>query len=152
MKYFEKCKTMEQVKDTYQHLSTKHHPDKGGDKATMQQINTEYSLACAQILKGHNLSEEQAKEEMKISEEYRSVIEKIGKLDNIKIESIGNWVWVTGNTLAVKKELKEAGLKFSPQKFAWYYRPEVFKQESKLKEIRDKFGSEQIKGYKPKMK
>jgi hypothetical protein len=148
MKYFNECATIEDVKKNYRQLSMQHHPDKGDNIKTMQEVNTEYAFACAKILKGENLSAEDADKELKLSEEYRKVIEQISNLDSINIEVVGNWIWVTGNTMAVKEHLKKAGLKFAPKKVAWYYRSEEFATKSSnatLDEIRAKYGSEKVK-------
>lgn len=40
--YFSSCKTKEEAKKLYRQLSLKHHPDKGGDSATMSAINIAY--------------------------------------------------------------------------------------------------------------
>ena len=95
MQYFKDCKTIEEVKATYKILAKKHHPDCGGDTATMQAVNTEYAFACAKILKGENLSAEETSEQIRLSEEYRKVIEQIINLPGIIIEVVGNWIWVT---------------------------------------------------------
>ena len=42
MKWFINCKTLEDLKAEYKKLVFKHHPDRGGDTATMQEINNEY--------------------------------------------------------------------------------------------------------------
>jgi hypothetical protein len=147
MRYFNDCKTMDEVKATYKQLAKQHHPDCGGDTAIMQAINTEYAFACAKILKGENLTEEETSEQIRLSEEYRAVIEKLINLPGIVIEVVGNWIWVTGNTYPVKKQLKEAGLFFASKKVAWYYRAEEYKTKGgkkTLDEIREKYGSEKI--------
>jgi hypothetical protein len=147
MRYFNHCSTIEEVKATYKQLAKQHHPDCGGDTATMQAINTEYAFACAKILKGENLSSEETDEQIRLSEEYRKVIEQIINLPGITIEIVGHWIWVTGSTYPVKKQLKEAGLFFAPKKTAWYYRAEEYKTKGgkkTLDEIRDKYGSETI--------
>lgn len=147
MRYFKECTTLEEVKATYKQLAKQHHPDCGGDTATMQAINTEYAFACAKILKGENLSAEDTDEQIRLSEEYRRVIEQIINLAGITIEIVGNWIWVTGNTYPVKGQLKAAGLFFAPKKTAWYYRAEEYKTKGgkkTLDEIRDKYGSETL--------
>jgi hypothetical protein len=149
MKFFNKCTTIDEVKACYKQLAKQSHPDHGGDTATMQAINTEYAFACAKVLKGQNLSAEDAEEQIRLSEEYRQVIERIINLPNIAIELVGNWIWVTGNTYPVRKQLKEAGLFFASKKFAWYYRAEEFRTKGgkkTLDEIRHKYGSEYING------
>jgi len=147
MKYFKDCKTIDEVKALYKKLAKEHHPDTGGDTATMQAINTEYSFACANIAKGEGMTNEEADEAVRLSEEYRSVIERIIKLTGLIIEVVGHWIWVTGNTFPVKTRLKEAGLFFASKKTAWYYRAEEYKTKGgkkTLEEIRRKYGSEKI--------
>ncbi len=149
MKFFNACKTIDEVKAEYKRLAKLHHPDCGGDTATMQAINTEYAFACAKILKGENLTAEEADEQIRMSEEYRNVIESIIHLAGITIEIVGNWIWVTGQTYPVRKELKEAGLFFASKKLAWYYRAEEYRSkggQKTLDEIRNKYGSETIRG------
>lgn len=90
MIYFKECKTVEEVKAMYMLLAKQHHPDCGGDTATMQAINSEYAYACAHILKGENLSAEDTDEKIRMSEEYRAVIEKLMPLTGILIEVVGN--------------------------------------------------------------
>lgn len=147
MKFFNDCKTIEEVKGLYKKLALENHPDRGGDTATMQAINTEYDFACAKLAKGAGLTDEEADVEIKLSEEYRQVIEKIINLPGIVIEIVGNWIWVTGNTRPVKNTLKDAGFYFASKKIAWYYRNEAFKTRGSgapLEEIRVKYGSEKI--------
>jgi len=139
MKFFNNCNTIEDVKALYKKLAKQHHPDHGGDTETMQQINTEYAFACAKVLKGENLTAEETEEQIRLSEEYRKVIELIINLPNIIIEVVGNWIWVTGNTYTVKEQLKAAGLQFASKKKCWYYRAEEFKTRGgnkSLEEIR----------------
>jgi hypothetical protein len=150
MVYFKDCKTVEEVKAMYKQLAKQHHPDCGGDTATMQAINSEYAYACAHILKGDNLTSEDTEEQMRMSEEYRQVIEKLINLSGIVIEVVGNWIWVTGNTKPVKEQLKEAGLFYAHKKVAWYYRSEEFKStgsKKTLDEIRAKYGSETVSNH-----
>lgn len=147
MKFFNGCNTIDEVKKLYKKLAMENHPDRGGDTATMQAINTEYAFACAKLAKGAGLSDEEADTEIRLSEEYRQVIEKIINLPGIVIEIIGNWIWVTGNTRPVKDTLKETGFYFASKKVAWYYRNEAFKTRGNgapLEQIRAKYGSERV--------
>lgn len=149
MRFFNDCVTLEEVKAAYKKLAKQYHPDCGGDTATMQAINTEYAFACVKILKGENLTDEEADEQIRLSEEYREVIEQIIHLAGIVIEVVGNWIWVTGNTYPVRKQLKDAGLFFASKKVAWYYRAEEHRSRGSgktLDEIRAKYGSEKIRG------
>jgi hypothetical protein len=149
MKYFNNCVTIDEVKTLYKKLAKENHPDLGGEVAIMQEINTEYAFACAKVLKGENLSTDEVSEQIRLSEEYRQVIEQIINLPNIIIELVGNWIWVTGNTRMVKTELKSAGLNWARQKKCWYFRSEEFATrggKKSLDEIRGKYGSTTING------
>lgn len=147
MRFFNDCSTIEEIKGRYKQLAKQYHPDCGGDTATMQALNTEYAYACAKVLKGENFTAEEADEQIRLSEEYRKVIEQIVNLADITIEIVGQWIWVTGLTFPVRKQLKAAGLFFASKKVAWYYRAEEFKTKGgkkTLDEIRSKYGSEKI--------
>lgn len=148
MRFFNECETLDQVKTLYRKLAMQYHPDLGGDKETMQAINTEYAYATAQLLKGAKLSEQDTEQELRFSEDYRIVIEKIINLPGIKVEIVGLWIWVTGETKPVRQELKNAGLFYASKKQAWYYRRADLKElrggKKSLDEIRSKYGSEEI--------
>jgi len=149
MKYFKECKTIEEVKGLYKKLALENHPDRGGDTATMQAINAEYAFACAFVLKSSGFTDSETDEHIRLSEEYRQVVEQIINLPGIVIEVVGHWIWVTGDTYTVRKELKEAGLFFASKKLAWYYRSDEFKTKGgkkTLDEIRHKYGSERVSG------
>ncbi|MBN8876784.1 MAG: J domain-containing protein [Sphingobacteriales bacterium] len=147
MTYFKDCKTIDEVKATYKKLAKQYHPDLGGDTATMQTINREYAYACAHIAKDSGMTDEQADEQVRYSEQYRSVIEKIINLPGIVVELVGGWIWVTGDTFPVRKQLKTAGLFFAHKKLAWYFRSDEYKTrggKKSLAEIKRKYGSERI--------
>lgn len=138
---------MDEVKAMYKQLAKQYHPDCGGDTATMQAINVEYSFACAKILKGENLSSEEADQQIRYSEEYRAVIELLIGITGIIIEVVGNWLWVTGETKPVRQQLKDAGLFYASKKVAWYFRSEEYKVKGgkkSLDEIKTKYGSERV--------
>ncbi|OYD46380.1 molecular chaperone DnaJ [Sphingobacterium cellulitidis] len=154
MKWFNDCTGLEEVKALYKTLAKQYHPDLGGDTQTMQEINREYAFASAKAIRGADLSEEETENEIRFSEEYRQAIEKIIHLDGIVIELVGYWIWVTGNTYAVRSALKEAGYMFASKKLAWYFRTGEYKVrkggKKSLDEIRSKYGSEVLNGNSPK--
>ena len=47
MKYFTNCTTLDELKKEFRRLCMKHHPDRGGDTATMAAINAEYEALFA---------------------------------------------------------------------------------------------------------
>jgi hypothetical protein len=154
MKWFDDCRTLEEVKAKYKQLAKQYHPDLGGDTATMQQINRAYTEATAKAVKGANLSEEETESEILSSEAYRHAIEQIIHLDGITIELVFKWIWVTGNTYPVRSTLKAAGFLFASKKQAWYFRTAEYKVNKSsgksLDEIRNKYGSEVLNEEKPK--
>ncbi len=48
--FFIDCGTIEEVKNRYRDFAKKYHPDLGGDTATMQFINAEYSDAMRRAI------------------------------------------------------------------------------------------------------
>ncbi|MGR9635292.1 hypothetical protein ACU82A_30375 [Bacillus cereus] len=37
---------------------------------------------------------------------FQNIIDSISKYDDIEIEIIGVWIWITGNTYPIKKRIK----------------------------------------------
>ncbi len=58
MKYFVNCKTLDELKKEYRRLVMIHHPDVGGDTATMQAINAEYDAAFPALKLAYNRTAE----------------------------------------------------------------------------------------------
>ncbi len=44
-------------------------------------------------------------------------------LAGVHVDTVGSWLWVTGDTRAHKDALKAAGFLFSAKKGAWYWKP-----------------------------
>ena len=67
------------------------------------------------------------------------------KMDDIVIEIIGCFVWVTGNTKPNKEDLKDLKFQWHSKKTAWYLKPEDYKKRShkdyNLDEIREMYGT-----------
>ena len=71
--------------------------------------------------------------------------------ENIVIELIGSWIWISGNTKEIKGKLKELHFKWASKKKMWYYgemKGRNPKQKS-MDEIKGRYGS---KTYKLKCK
>jgi hypothetical protein len=145
-------KTLDDLKKQYYKLSMIHHPDRPtGNTQDFQDLQNEYEKLIKQILKGSKLSEEEQKNEIEIDEALRSALDTIMHLD-LKIEIIGKWIWVSGNTFPVKETLKAAG--FVPRKkgnlFFWVFIGEQSKGRGNMtiEEIRKLYGSKEIKNKK----
>lgn len=149
MNYFKTCSTIEEVKKLYKNLAKENHPDVGGSVEVMQIINNEYHKICVLIAKGGGLTDSEAEAEILASQLYKEAIEKISHLNNIVIELVGAWIWVTGETKQYKEILKEAKFMFASKKIAWYFRTAEHKVRSNknysLDEIKTKYGSQLLK-------
>ena len=141
--YFNSIKSLEELKKLYKELAMLHHPDRGGDTATMQEINSQYHLFCENPTFSYKYPDD--KVDVMV---YPEVLAKILNLKGIVIELIGAWLWVSGNTQAHKEQLKAAGFWFAPKKSMWYYRPQWMKSHKHnpldINAIRNKYGSDVI--------
>ena len=79
------------------------------------------------------------------SEQYKDIINELMKMDDIVIELIGCFVWVTGNTKIYKERFKDLKFQWHSKKLAWYLKPEDYKKRSHkdygLDEIREMYGT-----------
>jgi DnaJ-class molecular chaperone len=149
-KYFAEPKTLEELKKQYRELAFRHHPDRGGSNEAMKAVNNEYD-ELFKILKGVHRTKDgetyKAKQETtETSEQFKDIISELMKMDNIVIEIIGCFIWVTGNTRTYKEKLKELKFQWHSKKIAWYLKPEDYKKRShkeyELDEIREMYGTE----------
>ncbi len=154
MKYFNNCTTKEEVKSLFKTLAKEHHPDKGGDTATMQAINLEYAYAIANILKGSKLTSEEIESEILNAENYRTAINAIINLVGITIELCGGWIWVSGETYPHKDIFKANSFYFAGKKKMWYFRSVEYKttytKTLSMDKIRTKYGSQLVAGKQQK--
>ena len=142
MKFFFNVASIDELKAQYKKLAKQHHPDLGGDSETMKAVNAEYET----LFKSLNT---EGKHDM--ADGFREVIDKVINFEGLNIEICGSWVWVSGNTFAVKSELKEAGFMWARKKKMWYWRAEEaacrHSKGQDMDSIRQKYGSELLKGY-----
>jgi len=155
MKWFKNIETLEELRKLYRKLAMENHPDKGGQVKDMQEINNEYELLSKNLINGNaNFSEGRKYYEHETSKNIKVKIDEILNLTGIEIEIMGSWIWVTGNTRQNRTELKIAGFIFSPNKIAWYWHSGDYSKKNgkklSLDEIRNLYGSEEIKNQKPK--
>ena len=161
-KCFEGVETLEELKKMLHAYVLMYHPDKhrkNRDEYTeiMAQINAEYDKAFKRVKNQHlgwDAKEgkyyKYTKETDENAEDFRNVINGLAGIKGIKVELVGAWVWVSGNTKNVKDKLKELGLHYAPQKSAWEFHTGVYKRKSKpqgnLDDLRAKYGTMEIKG------
>ena len=147
MTYFTNCKTLDELKSEYRRLAMIHHPDVGGDTATMQAINAEYDRLHNILRDAHNQAADEQHQTTETAEEFRTIIEVLLCMDGLEVELCGSWLWIGGNTREHKDELKAAGCRWSSNKKLWYWRHAEdghrwHKGNKTMAQIRTKYGSQ----------
>lgn len=149
MKWFKNIRTLDELRTRYRKLALLHHPDRGGSTSDMQEINNEYDILSKRLINGNpDFSAGRKSWEHFVSEEIRVKLNEIIFLEDVTIEIIGSWIWVTGNTRAVKDQLKSHGFKFSPNKLAWYWQQgdyhKLSRKQFSMDDLRVMFGSDEV--------
>jgi len=142
-------KSEEGLKKAYRKACLKHHPDKGGNVEVMKLVNAAYDFLkkCTSWWTGEQVRK--AKRTTPLTETMQNLIDKIKGFQGIKMEIVGSWLWVSGETKAVKEQLKKFGFKFSFNKKSWYYHEDsTYRRRSKknfsMDDIRNIHGSQDL--------
>ena len=114
MMYFKNVTNLEDLKKQYRKLAMEFHPDRGGSEEVMQKINSEYERLFSDLKTAEDMEDD-----------FRAIIDALLNFD-LTIEIIGTWIWVSGDTYAVKAQLKELGFKWASKKKAWYWHPDTW--------------------------
>lgn len=158
--YFAGVTTLDELKAAYRKLAMQYHPDRGGDTATMQQINAQHDELFEELKAAHNAKAEadttgKTHATTETPEEFRNIIIELLKLPGLDIELCGSWLWITGNTIQHKDALKALGLKWSANKKSWYWHHaedgyrHYGRRSYSMEHIRGKYGSTKVVGVKP---
>jgi len=110
-----------------------HHPDRGGDNETMKQVNLAYEKALSsrdgEISTGFDGQAHEYHYNAKVERAaMEKVLEILGAGLGVKVELIGTWVWVSGNTRPVKDQLKALGLRWHGKRVMWYWHTPSYKR------------------------
>lgn len=149
--YFAECETLEDVKKLYKKLACKLHPDCGGDANEFVRMSNEYEVAFNRLKNTFRnvAGEKYEKENNETSNIFKDIIDKIIHFESVKIEIIGTWIWVSGDTKPYKDTLKELKFNWCKNKSAWSFHYGEWKKytnrKTTLDEIRNLYGSEEIK-------
>jgi len=142
--------TLEELKAQYKQLAKKHHPDRGGDTATMQAVNAEYDVLFPRLKDVHKTKDGETytarQATTETADQFKDLITQLMRMDDIVIEVIGCFVWVTGDTKPHKEQLNHIlKFKWHSKKKAWYLAPEDYRKRSRreygLDEIRTMYGT-----------
>lgn len=128
-----------EAKKIYKKMARKLHPDIGGSEEEFKALNAVYTHLIEHKIYFTN--------EIKIDVELEKIISLILHFENITIELVGSWIWVSGDTKEIKEKLKELGFKWASKKKIWYYgemKGRNPKQKS-MDDIKAKYGCETLK-------
>ena len=140
LKEFQNVEGINEAKKIYKTLAKKLHPDMdGGDEESFKLLNAIYTDLIEHKIYFSN--------DFKIDVELEKIISLILHFENITIELVGSWVWVSGDTKEIKEKLKELGFKWASKKKMWFYGEMKGRnpQEKSMEEIKSKYGSETLK-------
>lgn len=145
LKEFKNVEGINEAKKIYKTLAKKLHPDMdGGSEEAFKILNAVYTDLIEHKIYFSN--------DFKIDVELEKVISLILHFENITIELVGTWVWVSGDTKEIKEKLKELGFKWASKKKMWFYGEMKGRNpnEKSMDEIKSKYGSETLKSKEKK--
>ncbi len=128
-----------EAKKIYKELAKKLHPDVGGTDELFKILNAVYNHILEH---GLNFSED-----AEFDLELEKVISKILHYEDLIIEVVGSWIWLQGETRAIKEVLKSLKFKWASKKKMWYYgemKGRNPKQKS-MDDIKAKYGCQTVK-------
>ena len=113
LREFKGVEGINEAKKIYKNLAKKLHPDVGGSEEEFKILNSVYTDLIEHKIYFSN--------DIKIDIELEKIISLILHFENITIELVGSWVWVSGDTREIKEKLKEIGFKWASKKKMWYF-------------------------------
>jgi len=128
-----------EAKKVYKILARKLHPDVGGSTELFKILNEVYNNILENGTNFLNDSE--------FDLEIEKIISQILHYEDITIEIIGSWIWLSGNTKPIKDRLKELKFKWASKKKQWYYgemKGRNPKQKS-MEDIKAKYGCQTVR-------
>ncbi|QKF76360.1 hypothetical protein [Arcobacter defluvii] len=128
-----------EAKKIYKQLAKKLHPDVGGSDELFKMLNSIYTNILENGIYFSN--------EFKFDLEIEKIISQILHYENILIEVVGSWVWVSGDTREIKEKLKELNFKWASKKKLWFYGEMKGRNpnEKSMEDIKSKYGFETVK-------
>ncbi|EIX1897415.1 DnaJ domain-containing protein [Escherichia coli] len=139
--------TEKDIKAAYRKAALKYHPDRNPLGAElMKAVNAAFDVLMANIDKINQFQSTDEHARYNYGDDLEKVLNVLSGLPGLVFEVIGNWVWISGETITHKETLKEIGCKWAAKKKQWFYRPDEHKsywnrEEHTIEEIRAKYGT-----------
>ena len=156
MNYFIKFETVEEIKFNYRKLCMEHHPDRGGDTETMQEINKQYQQALesvnGQVSPGTDGADHTYYYHADIEAALMDVINQLIQLrmQDVEIALIGTWLWIIGDTKPYKSQLRNIGCRWHFKRSCWYYHTGTYRSSTSSAELSDLSEKYGYQSFKPK--
>ena len=136
---FKGIEGINEAKKIYKQLAKKLHPDVGGSDELFKMLNSIYTNIIENKIYFSN--------EFKFDLEIEKIISQILHFENIVIEVVGSWIWLSGDTKSIKDNLKELNFKWASKKMMWYFGEMKGRnpKEKSLEEIKHKYDCETVR-------
>lgn len=136
---FKNITDLKEAKKIYKVLAKRLHPDTGGTNEEFKILNNVYTDYINNDLYFSS--------ETKINLDLEKIISQILHYENIIIEIVGEWIWLSGNTKEIKEHLKKLGFKWRSKKKMWSYGEMKTRNHKaqKMEDIKAKYGSHTVK-------
>ncbi|MCK5293758.1 MAG: hypothetical protein KAJ49_03830 [Arcobacteraceae bacterium] len=138
-KEFTEVTGINEAKVIFKKLAKILHPDVGGTEESFKLLNAIYNDIIENKIYFSN--------DTKFDIELEKIISQILHFENIIIEIIGSWIWLSGDTKIIKDKLKDLNFKWANKKKMWYYgemKGRSPKQKS-MNDIKSKYGCSTLK-------
>lgn len=131
--YFENVTTAEELKKAFHEWVKKLHPDNGGDIEAFKAMKAQYEKLAGKVWTTHKTQDGKTyeKAQTQTPQEFAEMIEKLRQFENITIEILGSWIWVSGETVAIKEQLKELHFFYSRNKKVWFFNGDEKKKRAR---------------------
>ena len=133
-KEFEGVTGLNEAKKVYRLLAKELHPDVGGTNEEFKILNQVYNDTIEYKIYFSN--------DTKYDIELEKIISQILHYEDITIEVVGSWIWLSGDTKAIKDKLKELNFRWAGKKKMWYYGEKIRNggKTKSMDDIKSKYG------------
>lgn len=109
--------TEKDIKAAYRKAALKYHPDRNPLGAElMKAVNAAFDVLMANIDKINQFQSTDEHARYNYGDDLEKVLNVLSGLSGLVFEVIGNWVWISGETITHKETLKEIGCKWRQRK------------------------------------